>query len=383
MFLSHSQNNITKNQYLALSKLAKSTEVKILNSQKTKHENKLIYANYSVGELRINPAHYVPEKTIKHHDTLCKKRRRRNQRRRVKMKEKRHNRNLGAKIGAIKAQGLVVNLTDNAIPDCALLYLSNGSSFVPAIPTSLHDIVYDSNEFIRKLHWRTLFNTTIEVPENNGTGDSPEVHPKLRISSNKWPNIKNKLLDNVCSKITNLVNSIEVSKIKKYNNLTFLEKKGLHWCIKMKQNKIIHFSQADKGGAIVLLDPNVVNEVILSELQNPSKYILLPSDPRAKIESDLHNLCKNNLTNNGLNKSELFLITGHSDKGKSHNPVFSAGKPNPFPLFKLHSISPEDLANKITPPHRLVTSMKYGPTKRPALFIDSILTPVSISYCGR
>ena len=27
--------------------------------------------------------------------------------------------------------------------------------------------------------------------------------------------------------------------------------------------------------------------------------------------------------------------------------------------------------------------MKFGPTKRSALFIDSILTPVSITYCGK
>ena len=156
----------------------------------------------------------------------------------------------------------------------------------------------------------------------------------------------------------------------------------MFWCFNMKKNKLLHFSQADKGGAIVLTDPVVVNEVILSELQNPSKYVLLASDPRSEIETHLLELCKTNLTNKGLDESELFLITGHTDKGKTHNPIFSAGKPNPFPLFKLHSMSPDDLVNKVTPPHRLVTSMKFSPTKRPALFLDSILTPVSISYCG-
>ena len=145
----------------------------------------------------------------------------------------------------------------------------------------------------------------------------------------------------------------------------------------------MHFSQADKGGAIVLADPVVVNEVILSELQNPSKYVRLNSDPRHEIESNLLELCKSHLPNKGLTQNELFLITGHTDNGgKTHNPLFSAGKPNPFPLFKLHSMSAEDLANKVTPPYRLVTSMKFGPTKRPALFLDSVLTPVSVSYCG-
>ena len=33
--------------------------------------------------------------------------------------------------------------------------------------------------------------------------------------------------------------------------------------------------------------------------------------------------------------------------------------------------------------HRLITSMTYGPTKSPALFLESILTPISMQYCGR
>ena len=380
--LTNSQNIITKKQYLALCKLAKSTEIKILSSQKTKHENKLLYSNNSdINHTTVNLALYKPEKTIKHRDTLHFKRIRRNHKRRQKNKIIR-NRNLAAKIDSIVNNGLVVNLTDIVLPDCALLYLSKGSSFVPAVPASKHDIVYDTNEFIRKLHWRTLFNTTTSNNSQNGAVVSQVVHPKLRLKSNKWPIINNKLLDNVCSKITNLVNTLEITKITKYNNLSFLEKKGLLWCIKMKQTNKIHFSQADKGGAIVLMNPDTVNDIILSELQNPSKYTVLPSDPRAIIESDLLKICQTNLLNNGLNDTELFHITGHSNKGKSHNPLFSAGKPNPFPLFKLHSISPENLADKMTPPHRLVTSMKYGPTKRSALFIDSILTPVSISYCG-
>lgn len=380
--LTNSQNNITRKQYLSLSKLAKSTEIKILSWQKSKHENKLLYINNSVNYQTINISHYRPEKTIKHRDTLLSKSIKRNRKRRLKNKVIR-NRNLVEKIDSIIKNGSVVNLTNIPLPNHALLYLSKGSSFVPSVPASKHDIVYDTNEFIRKLHWRTMFNTnTIDNSQNNNIVNRQAVHPKLKLKSNKWPVINNKLLDNVCNKITNLVNSLDITKIKKYNNLSFLEKKGLLWCINMKQTNEIHFSQADKGGAIVLMDPVTVNGVILSELQDPSKYSVLPSDPRANIESELLNICQTNLMNKGLNDTELFYITGHTDKGKSHNPLFSSGKPNPFPLFKLHSISPENLAEKITPPHRLVTSMKYGPTKRSALFVDAILTPVSISYCG-
>ena len=378
------QLNLTKKQYLSVSKLAKSTESKILLSQKSKHENKLIYGHNNGNErLRtvLNAAHYHPERTIKHKDTILQKRRLRNRRRRLKNRDKR-SRNLEAKIEAIKHKGSVVNLTNIDVPDCAILYLDKGSSFVPSVPVSHHDIIFDTNEFLRKIHWRTWFNTAIDNTGDDIAVGSNDVHPKLRLPSHKWPVVKNKLLDHVSNKISNVADSLAISRFSKYNNLTFLEKRGLFWCLKMKRDYKVHFSQADKGGAIVLMDPNVVNQVILSNLQNPTKYVLLPSDPRSDIESSLLDLCRRNLFLKGLNKSELFLITGNTEKGKSHNPLFSAGKPNPFPLFKLHSATPGDLLNKVTPPHRLVTSMKYGPTKRPALFLDSILTPVSITYCG-
>ena len=52
---------------------------------------------------------------------------------------------------------------------------------------------------------------------------------------------------------------------------------------------------------------------------------------------------------NGLKESELFLITGHTGNGKSHNPAFKAGKPHPFPLFKLHSLTPGEIVEKVIP----------------------------------
>ena len=143
----------------------------------------------------------------------------------------------------------------------------------------------------------------------------------------------------------------------------------------MKNSNVIHFSQADKGGATVLMDPTVVHNIILSELRNAEKYLHLPSDPSYTIEKSLLQICQDGSHHNGLKESELFLITGHMGNGKSHNPAFKAGKPHPFQLFKLHSLTPDEIADKVIPPHQLVTSMKFGPPKRTALFIDSILTP--------
>ena len=108
----------------------------------------------------------------------------------------------------------------------------------------------------------------------------------------------------------------------------------------------------------------------------------LTTDPRCGIVRALQILCKDKVRTKGLS-SRLFLITGLTEKGgKSHNPLFKSGKPNPFPLFKLHSLQANELIEKKIPPHRLVTSMKFGPTKRASLFVDAILTPISQIYCG-
>ena len=144
------------------------------------------------------------------------------------------------------------------------------------------------------------------------------------------------MLENVIGKIKSFTNSINITE---NANLTYTERKGLLWCIEMKNSYVIHFSQADKYGATVLMDPTVV--IILSELRNAEKYLHLPGDPRNTIERSLLQICQDGLHHNGLKESELFLITGHLENGKSHNPAFKAGKLHPFPLFKLHSLTPD------------------------------------------
>ena len=375
------QNNLSQSEYLNLSRLAKSTENRILFSQKVKHENKIkrhvnaINIDNQVIQERLA---CKPEKSVKHNQTLQHKKLMRNRKRRLKCKLIR-NANLAAKVTLVKSSGVVINLTDIEVPDGAFLYLSKGNSFVPAVPASKHDIIFDTNEFLRKLSWRTFFN----IHERGLSDSNSNVHPKLKLKSRKWPAIQNKLLDNVSSKIRTFTDSINISANGKHTNLTYIEKKGLQWCIQMKNSNKVHFSQADKGGATVLMDPTVVHYIISSELENAEKYFHLSGDPRSNIEKSLLQICQDGCNHNGLNESELFLITGHTGNGgKSHNPSFKAGKPNPFPLFKLHSLTHDEIVDKVIPPHRLVTSMKFGPTKRSALFIDSILTPVSISYCG-
>ena len=381
--------SLSLSDYMKLSKVSHSNESSILSSQMKKHHNKLLhycmdhFNHIPPGLSSLSSVYSKPEKPIKHHVTVQKHSKQRNRLRRKKRSLKRKD-NLSMQINSIKNSGLVVNFTDIEVPDSALLYLSKGSTFVPAVDASKHDLVFDTQEFLRKLSWKSYFNCSEYLNSTDKNDDTSEmVCSKLKLSSNRWPSFNNKLLDNVCSKITNFVDSLKLTEMSKFSNLSYLEKQGLFWCMRMKNSGIIHFSKADKGGAIVLMDTEVVHSCILSDLCNELNYQKLFSDPRVNIGNNLNTLCLDNISSKGLTVKEHFLITGHTELGKSHNPVFRAGKPNPFPLFKLHSLTSEELSAKTIPPHRLVTSMKYGPTKRSSLFVDSILTPVSIKYCGK
>ena len=271
----------------------------------------------------VSCVYYVPEKPLKHRETIRRKHNRKNKKRRLKDKSVR-NTNLSIRVKSIKDSGLVVNFSDEVIPDCAYLYLSKGSSFVPSVSASKHDIVFDCNEFLRKLSWRTYFHSVNNVDTVNDTVLSDQQHlieRKLSLPSSSWPVVPIKLLDNACNKIKNFVNSLEVTKLRKHANLSYIERKGLDWCIQMKNSNRLHFSQADKGGAIVLMDPIKVQSIILSDLCNESNYINIPTDPRCDIEKALHRLCIENIATNGVTIRENFLITGHSEIGKSHNPL--------------------------------------------------------------
>ena len=167
---------------------------------------------------------------------------------RLKSQQKRNAR-LNDRLIHIKANGLVVNFTEMVIPDSALLFLAKGFSFVPSVNPSKHSLIYDTNEFLRKLAWRTYFHLLSQLPGSSNPAPSNNVvENKLRLPSHKWPPLSNKLFDHISGKLKHFVDSLEYKMPKIYNNLTYLEREGLFWCIKMQREGKLHFSQTDKGG---------------------------------------------------------------------------------------------------------------------------------------
>ena len=147
----------------------------------------------------------------------------------------------------------------------------------------------------------------------------------------------------------------------------------------------MYISQADKGGAILLLKPHEVHKIITTELQNTNKFKLLKKDPVKEFEQVLKTTMDNWVKKESMTQKERKAITGYSPPFKSKvkkapqwaltkslHPAYKIQKPCPVPSFKLHSLSEENISNKVIPPIRFIHSSKFGPTYRLGKWLDSI-----------
>ena len=184
-----SQELQSKDEYGVVSWQAKRRE-NFLNSQRKKHRNKLVFhcqrtldavPNDVIG---ISDVYYIPEKPIKHSETRRLKCNRKNRRRRLKEKAVRHS-NISRKVQYIKDNslvGLVANFTNIEIPNSAYLYLSKGISFVPAVSSSKHDLVFDGNEFLRK-SFHTQPDEEPSTTSQDTSHQNSVIEKKLRLQS--------------------------------------------------------------------------------------------------------------------------------------------------------------------------------------------------------
>ena len=182
------------------------------------------------------------------------------------------------------------------------------------------------------------------------------IPSKLRIKSRKNPDLNDKLLDCITQKITDSVNHIELPK-KKRSNLTVLEADGMKWCKKAMSERRLYFSRVDKGGCILILNADDVHKIMLDTLDRDEKFEKLENDPRNEVKKKIKNAIKGYTERNLLSSDDLFAITGETAKGgwsKGHE--FVVRKTNMYPLFKIHKLSLEQIAQKKIPPTRMVTS---------------------------
>ena len=386
--------------YKILTNICHSHEVSLIRKISKDHERKIKFFDKRLidASSSLIKRNVKPERKIKHRSKLKMWRRERQKKKREKAALKRKE-ILKIKLDKIKSSNLVQNFSSEELPDEAYFYLSLGSGFVPTKTHDKHDFIFDAKQFCRKLAWSCYFNEQYTASDKdmgdshrstediqNGSTNSEiigwDTPARLRIKGKSFPELNNKLFDKVMKKILSDVDGISLSE-KRWGNLNYLERQGLLWCRKAIKERRLYITRADKGGAMLILDADVVNDIILSRLNDEKNFVKLKSDPRSNIKSEIKHLTSNFERNNLISRNDCFLISGKTEKGgMSHSPSFRVGKPYVYPLFKLHKLTEQMISDKIIPPVRMVTSGVAGPTYRLGIFLDNLLQPVVKRYCA-
>ena len=203
---------------------------------------------------------------------------------------------------------------------------------------------------------------------------------KLKLKSSMWPAFSDKLLEDIVTDVKTRVGEIRTKRIK--SNLSKREYTGMMWCKKQVKERALYISRVDKGGSIMILNARDVEQLIETNLSDTNKFSPLPKNPSDQIRTTIISKVQEFIGNETLSQKELHAICGLTEKGGySHNAAFQVRAPYCYPLFKIHKLDEQKIADKVIPPVRLVTAGTDGPTYRLGVFLENILNPVAARYC--
>ena len=269
------------------------------------------------------------------------------------------------------------NLSSIEIPDTAFLYLAKGLNFVESKKASKADLLYDTQEFLRKLEWKAFFH---ENPQEDHFED--DEHRDLRIPSRKHPEgYQNAILDDIKMKLKGFVANFIPENPKA--NLTAAEQRGKSWIKKEIEKENIFITKADKGGATLILDYKVALRCVNKALDNKENFTvsqLSETEKMLEVQRTIRQEVLVLTTSGEISERDKTLITGLNENNNlKHAHCFKPVVPYVYPLFKIH----KQITNKVTPPIRLVHATKEGPLYRLEKWVSPYLTEVSRKFCEK
>ena len=97
-------------------------------------------------------------------------------------------------------------------------------------------------------------------------------------------------------------------------NITKDEHKGLQWLINETQEEHISVVKADKGGAILVVDPKLLESVVQEKLDNQDVYTKLDNDPTEYISDELFQCWLDGKKQKFVTASEAVRVMGITEK---------------------------------------------------------------------
>ena len=176
------------------------------------------------------------------------------------------------------------------------------------------------------------------------------------------------------------------------SNLTLDEQQGLKWLNDNISNGKLSVIPADKGGAILIVYPELLKKKTLEKLNNQNLYNKLDQDPNNKLSQRLHNFWVQGKTSNLVTAQEAREVVGITDNPKSDgsspsnrpsaHSIYKPGRPYFCPSPKIHKGPLHKLIPGVEPPVGLITALQDGVTKRSDVFIcDRFLRLLELDYC--
>ena len=325
------------------------------------------------------------------HVELMKIKRRRNrnahQRRKNNAKYRRNHRRrrkeeMLAKVQKIKDNKLVINLSSMPELDPKIyLYLAKGLNFVEVAKGDKEDLLFDTQDFIRKLAWRMFFKST---GHDNQETDEEDLHAHMKPKGTSHPDFSHPILEQVKTKLLGWVSNLELSEPQK--NLSIQELQGKKLLLDLIKKERVFITKADKGGATLVFDFQKVVDLISEEVSDQGKYIKIDKPVEKKMEEARKKIVSTVLAQEmvgNITGKDKTTITGLNEQNNmKHNPEYRAVPPKIWPLFKVHKLSQLQIEQKVTPPQRFINAAKHGPLYRLGQWSSPHLTKISRAYCG-
>lgn len=255
----------------------------------------------------------------------------------------------------------MVNLSSHELTEQQISLLTLGLKFTPTPSQNQEDLIKDTKEFTRKLRLGEFF-----VDANTQNDDS--------IAKNKSnfmpPRGRNQILD----KCIDHLHTFAAASTTNHNvklNLTKSKQQALK---ELQQNSSIVIKEADKGGAIVIMDKDYYVEKISELLDDRNTYKEVPKNMDKTTLALIHRLISQydcHLTDkekdylmNFENKSSLFYGLPKIHKCQE---IIQAVKHQNQPYIKV--TPPQDLK------FRPIVAGPSSPTHRLSNFLDILLKP--------
>ena len=174
-----------------------------------------------------------------------------------------------------KPKPSVINLSTYKLTKDQIDVLKLGLKFCPTPKSNITELKGDLREFERKVRLKERF-------KDNINQDDSLVKNKSKFQPKK----ENKDIDTFFEKVWNL-DFKENVKVK--NNLSHRQKQALE---ELCNNQNIIIKEADKGGAVIIMDKKYYRKKIQEMLNNPTNFERLNENIDKEIISKIKKLCK-------------------------------------------------------------------------------------------